>query len=198
MVVVAVGAHPDDIDFGCFGTLAKLSGSHEIHIFIFSGGEVGGLREVRIKEAEASATLIGAKVEVFGYPDGSIPVDAVSIEFLKKRIDALKPAVLFAPYCEDTHQDHRAVSRIVVSSCRYVPKILFYELPQTEWFEPNYYVDITDYFKVKEKAVRCHESQAHKPYYDIKGMRGQAVARAFKAFYPHRLFEAFYLYRWIE
>ena len=198
MVVVAVGAHPDDVEFGCFGTLAKLSKKHEIHIFIFSAGEIGGPRETRIKEAKESAALIGAEVTVFGYMNGKIPIDADSVEILKKQIDALNPEVMFAPYLEDTHQGHRAVSRIAVSSCRYVPKILFYELPQTERFEPNYYVDVTEHFEVKAKAVRCHRSQERKPYYDIEGIRGRAAARAFKVFHPGRLFEAFVLYKFVE
>lgn len=198
MVVVAVAAHPDDVDFGCYGYLSKLSKTHKIHIFIFSAGEIGGPRETRIKEAKASAALIGAKVTIFGYMNGKIPIDADSIEILKNRIDTIKPDIVFAPYFEDTHQGHRAVSRIAVSSCRYVPKVLFYELPQTERFEPNYYVDITDYFDVKAKAVRCHISQERKPYYDIEGIKGRAAERAFKAFHPGRLFEAFVLYRLIE
>ena len=186
------------MEFGCFGTLAKLSKTHEIHIFIFSAGEIGGPRETRIKEAKESAALIGAEVTVFGYMNGKIPIDADSVEILKKRIDTLKPDIMFAPYFEDTHQGHRAVSRIAVSSCRYVSKVLFYELPQTERFEPNYYVDVTEHFEVKAEAVRCHRSQEHRPYYDIEGIRGRAAARAFKTFHPGRLFEAFVLYRLIE
>jgi len=199
MVVVAVGAHPDDIEFGCFGTLAKLSVKHDVYFFIFTAGELVSPKKVRIKEAEESGSLIDAKVEVLEYSDGSIPINGEVIQRFREKIQRLKPEILFTLYPEDTHQDHRAVSQITISSSRYVPTILFYETPQTKrCFAPNYFVDITDYFKLKEEAIKCFRSQMSRPYLNVDDVRGLAQYRAYNVFYPNRLFEAFVLYRLIK
>lgn len=199
MTVVAVGAHPDDIEIGCYGTLAKLSVNHEVYLFIFTAGEITAPRLERIREAEESGKLIGAKVNVLDYPDGAVPVDGEVIGRFSEEIKALNPQVVFTLYPEDTHQDHRAVSRITLSSCRYVPKILFYETAHTKsGFAPNYYVDITDYFDIKEKALKCHRTQKNKPYLHIDELRGLSRYRANNVCLPGRLFEAFILYRSIN
>jgi len=199
LVVVAVGAHPDDIEFGCYGALAKLSVDHDVYLFIFTAGEITAPRIERIKEAEESGKLIGAKVKFLDYPDGAIPVNGEIIGRFIEEIKALNPQIVFTLYPEDTHQDHRAVSQITLSSCRHVPKILFYETPHTKSnFAPNYYVDITDYFEFKEKALKCHQTQKNKPYLHIDEIRGLNQYRANKVYLPGRLFEAFFLYRLIS
>jgi LmbE family N-acetylglucosaminyl deacetylase len=199
MVIVAIGAHPDDIEFGCYATLAKFSKSQEIHFLIFSAGELTGPKEKRIKEAKNSGGIIGADVEVLEYPDGYIPVNAESIKLLIEKINQHKPEIVFTLFPHDIHQDHRAVSRISISACRYVPKILFYEVPQTEkYFSPNYYVDVTEYFELKKRALKCFKTQANKSYLDISEIKGLARYRAYNVFRPNRLFEAFVLYRVME
>lgn len=199
MVIVAVGAHPDDIEFGCYGTLAKMRDKHDMYFIVFTYGELSGLKLERLKEAETSADLVEAQLKILGYRDGHIPVNSDSIHAFTKEIDSLKPDIVFTLFPKDTHQDHRAVSAITLSSCRYVPTILFYETPQTNTgFLPNYYVDITDTFEVKEKAMNCHKSQLHKPYLNPKDLRALAQYRAYSLFHAGRLFEAFVLYHHIE
>jgi len=143
--------------------------------------------------------MIGGKLEVLGYPDGAVPVNGEVIRLLSEKIKTLNPEIVFTLYPEDTHQDHRAVSQITIASCRHVPKILLYETPQTKTsFAPNYYVDITDHFKTKEKALACFQTQKNKPYLHIDEVRGLSRYRAYNVFFPGRLFEAFVLYRSVE
>lgn len=199
MVVLAIGAHPDDIEFGCYGTLAKLSQHSDVHFMLLSAGELSGPKLKRIEEAKRSASLIKATIKLLDYADGAIPLSVKTIDEVRGYIAQIKPDIVFTPYPNDTHQDHRNASRIAISSCQSVNKILFYEIPSTESdFHPNLYYDITDYFYLKEKALNCHKTQRGKPYLDLDEIRGLALYRAYLCHRHGRLFEAFYLYREVE
>jgi LmbE family N-acetylglucosaminyl deacetylase len=106
---------------------------------------------------------------------------------------------VFTLYPNDTHQDHRNTSRATISACRKVSEILFYEVPATERdFHPNVFYDVTDDFDLKEKSLRCHETQRNKPYLDLTAIRGLAAYRAYQCGLNRRLVEAFSLYRMIK
>jgi LmbE family N-acetylglucosaminyl deacetylase len=199
MVVLAIGAHPDDIEFGCYATLAKMRNVHSIHFIVFSAGEISGDRETRIKEAKASAEMIDAKLEILRYPDGNIPLSSSVVKQLTSKIEDINPEVVFTPCANDSHQDHRAVSKITVSASRSVGKVLFYELPQTYAdFAPNLFVDVTQYFSLKEKALQCFKTQANKSYLDLEEIKGLARYRAYQCYRRNCLFEAFRVFRVIE
>jgi LmbE family N-acetylglucosaminyl deacetylase len=195
MVVLAVGAHPDDIEFGCFGTLARLA-KEGVHFIILSAGELGGPKQERLLECKKSAKLLGTQLAVLDYPDGQIPVNVDIIDKLTSHIRKIAPQTVFVPYPNDTHQDHRNASRVAISSCRNVNEVLFYEVPSTEMdFHPNVFYDVTNHFDVKEKALLCHKSQIERPYLNLSAIRGLAQYRAYQCGWNKRLFEAFCLYR---
>lgn len=198
MVVLAVGAHPDDIEFGCFGTLARLA-KESVHFVILSGGELSGSKQKRLLECKKSAKLLGAQLEIFDYPDGQIPVNVEIIDKLTSCIRKIAPQTVFALYPNDTHQDHRNTSRAAISSCRNVNELLFYEVPSTEMdFHPNVFYDITNHFDLKEKGLLCHKSQIKKPYLNLGAIKGLAQYRAYQCGFNNRLFEAFCLYKVIR
>ena len=198
MVILAVGAHPDDIEFGCFGTLAKLSKDTSIHFIILSAGELSGPKNKRIQECKQSAKLLNAKLTLLDYSDGGIPVDAEIIDKLKGYVEKIAPDTVFTLYPQDTHQDHRNTSKLTISSCKNVNEVLFYEVPSTEKeFHPNVFYDVTDYFHLKEKGLRCHKTQRKKPYLNLAAIQGLARYRAYQCG-RDGLFEAFYLYRLIK
>ncbi len=171
----------------------------EVHFLTFSGGGLGGPKLQRIKESRESAKLIGAQIKILDYPDGAIPVNAEIIAELKTYIREIAPDIIFTPYPDDTHQDHRNVSKITISACRGVNKILFYEIPSTEViFKPNLFYDVTDCLPIKEKALNCHKTQREKQYHNLTEVRGLAIYRAYQCHCHGRLFEAFHIYRWIE
>jgi len=199
MAVLAVGAHPDDIEFGCFGTLARLSKETSIHFIILSAGELSGSRNKRIQECRESAKLLDAKLAFFDYPDGGIPANVEIIDKLRSYVEKIAPHKVFTLYPNDTHQDHRNVSKVTISSCRNVNEILFYEIPSTERdFHPNVFYDVTEYYGLKEKSLRCHKSQRHKPYLNLTAIRGLAEYRAYQCGLNGRLVEAFCLYKVIK
>ena len=199
MVVLAIGAHPDDIEFGCFGTLARLSKETRLHFIVLSAGELSGPRNKRIQECRESAKLLDAKLTIFDYPDGGIPVNVGIIDKLRSYIGKIAPHTVFTVYPNDTHQDHRNASKLTISSCRNVNEVLFYEIPSTERdFHPNVFYDVTDYFNVKKKSLRCHKTQRKKSYLNLTEIRGLAEYRAYQCGRNGRLFEAFCLYRVIK
>lgn len=199
MVVLAIGAHPDDIEFGCYAVLAKLAKKTKIFFTVFSAGELSGSKSQRIKEAKKSASLIDAEINILDYLDGIIPVNPKIIDELRTHIERIRPDTIFTLYPNDAHQDHRSVAQITVSANRIANRLLLYEVPSTQAdFSPNFFCDVTDYFDLKEKALNCHRTQKNKSYLNILEVRGLAHYRAYQCGRNGRLFEAFYLYRGIE
>lgn len=199
--VLAIGPHPDDIEYGCAGTLRKfvLKG-HHVYLMLMSQGDMGGDAETRKKEQLNSAKVLGIK-EVFwgGYLDTCIPLDKEIITKIENVIHKIKPTFVFVNHKEDTHQDHRNVAVATVSATRYSKNLLYYEVPTTENFSPHVYVDIEKFMDKKLDSLKAHHSQVKKT--NIKGLdivhgatsnatfRGiQARVRYAEAFMPSRLF----------
>jgi LmbE family N-acetylglucosaminyl deacetylase len=165
MKILAIGPHPDDIEIGCGGTLIKLArAGHEVYEAVFTKGSVGGDPAVRWKEQQAAARFIKAR-QVFwlGYKDTRVPVDQQSIDVLDQLLRELKPDIVFANHAADTHQDHRAVSAIVLSATRNLKNVLFYEVPTTAEFQPDVFVEISEVLEAKYQVLRLHKSQLNKP-----------------------------------
>ncbi len=137
MKILAIGAHPDDVELGCFATLAKLhKEGHEIHILVCTNGESGKVDEQsisnRLEEAKESAALIDAKIYFGNLPDTKLSDGIETILVLEKHIKDIKPDMLFFNYKEDIHQDHRHLASAVISATRFTPeKIYMYESPST-------------------------------------------------------------------
>lgn len=162
--ILAIGAHPDDIEFGCGGTLIKYAEKgHKIYLLVMSNGEKGGGMEVRRAEQEKAMSLIGAK-ELFwgGMIDTRIDIRHETIEFIEAIIGKVKPDFIFCHYPVDTHQDHRHLAQMTISATRYIQNVLFYEGPTTERFDPHVYVDITRVLSRKVEVLLAHSSQVEK------------------------------------
>jgi LmbE family N-acetylglucosaminyl deacetylase len=164
MNVLAIGAHPDDIEFGCGGTLAAYAQrGHTVYLFVATDGGHGGDPEVRRREQEDSKLVLGAR-EVFwgGYEDTEIPLNRELIVRLEAAIKAVSPQMIFVNYHDDTHQDHRNLAQGTQSATRYIPNFLFYEVPSTQNFVPNCYVDIHKVLDRKLACLEAHRSQITK------------------------------------
>jgi len=199
MRIIAVGAHPDDIEFGCFSTLSyyKLAG-HEIFIVLFSSGELLENVEIRENEAKKSAEIIDADITFFRFPDANIKVNNITIDIFRKYITDTKPDVLFVHHPNDRHQDHKATNEICLSSANSFNKILFYEGPSTFNFIPNIYFIIDEYFEKKVTGLQTFDSQTNKPYLSVESLKALAQYRAYQCGQYGHLCEAFYCYKWIE
>ncbi|MDO5696436.1 MAG: PIG-L deacetylase family protein [Dermatophilus congolensis] len=161
--ILAVGAHPDDLELACGATLARLiDEGHEVHTLIMSRGEVGGDPAIRASEARLGASMLGAaSVVVHDFPDTNL--DLASRE-MTKAIEAsivrVGPSVIFTHSSHDQHQDHHAVHLATLRAGRSHHSILCFESPSvTKDFAPTVFFDVEDYMDVKVEAVALHRDQ---------------------------------------
>ena len=176
--ILAIGAHPDDIEFGCGGALIKYAmRGHRLFMLVLTGGGTGAVTEIRTREQLASKKIMGVE-EIFwgGYEDTHLHVDVGLIGKIEDVIAQVRPDFIFCNYHDDTHQDHRHLSQAVMSATRYIRNVLFYEGPTTQNFNPHVFVDISDTLETKMQALKAHKSQVTKT--NIEDMYIIEMARA--------------------
>jgi LmbE family N-acetylglucosaminyl deacetylase len=165
MNILAIGPHPDDIEIGCSGTLIKYAQrGHGIFLLIITKGEKGGDAELRYDEQMKAAEIIGARDVFWGGFEDTELLDRGNeiIHLVELHIKRIQPSFIFVNYFDDTHQDHRTVNRSVLSAARYVRNVMFYEVPTSNNFTPNTFVDIGSVFELKLEALKAHSSQVMK------------------------------------
>jgi LmbE family N-acetylglucosaminyl deacetylase len=164
MNILAIGAHPDDIEFGCGATLMKYSDKgHGVYLFVATDGSIGGDPEVRKKEQEEAARFLGAKEIYFGaLKDTELVDNRDLITKIEEVIKKVNPNTVFLNYPNDVHQDHRALAQAGVSATRYIREVLFYEVPTTHHFDPDIFVDIHDVLDRKLQLLKIHGSQVNR------------------------------------
>jgi LmbE family N-acetylglucosaminyl deacetylase len=162
--ILAIGAHPDDIEFGCGGTLIQYSlRGHDVFLLVMTDGGRGGDPAERRKEQDEAARMLGAR-EVFwgGYQDTEILIERNLIQRVEDALQVVRPELVLAHFGDDTHQDHRHLSLAVVTATRYARNVLFYEGPTTANFTPSVFVDIDAVLERKLAALAAHGSQVAK------------------------------------
>src|SRR2546421_7073987 len=108
MNILALGAHPDDIEIGCGGALLKYArAGHGVYLMVLTEGAQGGSSKVRRDEQLASCRLLGAK-EIFwgGYPDTQVPLTPQAIRQIEDGVKKNDPPFIFVNYFFDTHPNH--------------------------------------------------------------------------------------------
>jgi len=161
MNILAIGSHPDDIEFGCGGTLLKYaSKGHKISMLVMTEGQSGKNSNLRIREQSESAKKIKAKLYWGGFVDTDIPLHKKTINLIEKVIVKIKPDITFVHFLNDTHQDHRTTAQATITATRYIKNVLFYEVPTTVDFSPaSVFTDITDILNKKLELLKTHKSQ---------------------------------------
>ena len=184
MNILAIGAHPDDVETMCAGTLAKYaSQGHKVFIATATSGNIGSARiptmeeiaRVRKAEATKSAAMIGAEYICLDYDDEMF--FEINRETRLKFINLVrycKADVIFTHSLHDYNPDHMLTSKIVndiavmipiarlKTECEpynVVPSIWMFETVNSMGFVPTDYVDITDFYETKMKMLNCMESQ---------------------------------------
>jgi LmbE family N-acetylglucosaminyl deacetylase len=179
-LILAVGAHPDDIELGCGGTLCEsLAAGKKIVAVFLTKGEQSGNGEARSSESRDALGVLGVNDVHFGdFPDAEIPSSHKAIDFLEEYSTKYKPDIVLTHTVNDIHQDHRQTGWLSVSAFRSVPKILAYETPRvTSSFSPNYFVDISSSVDRKWEALKRHVSQKAKRYLAYESMVNLASFR---------------------
>jgi LmbE family N-acetylglucosaminyl deacetylase/tetratricopeptide (TPR) repeat protein len=180
-VVLAVGAHPDDIELGCAGFLLKLKDSGaRLHGLTLTRGEVGGDAARRPQEAARAAAFIGLDdARILDFPDTHLGEHVPALRAaIEARIREVGATLVLTHSGVDVHGDHRAVHEATREAARAVPTVLCYEDVSTpQQFEPNFFVDISAYLDDHLKALAFHRTQAHRAYMDPEIVRGRAAHR---------------------
>ncbi len=180
LYALAFGAHPDDVEMSCGGTLSLLhKQGKKFGIVDFTKGEMGtrGNAAIRAKEAEEAARILGADVRRnLGIPDSNIETNRTNLLKVVEVIREFQPEIVFATYRRERHPDHVHAHQIVSDALFYSglvklktgtlppyrPRRGFYYM-QHRQFRPTLYVDISSEFDTKVAAIKAHKSQFFNP-----------------------------------
>lgn len=185
--ILAIGAHPDDVELGCGGTLLRQkSKGNSIVILDLTEGELGtrGNAEIRKEEAARASEILQLDDRLnLGFRDGFFQADEAHIAEVVKIIRRLKPRIILCNAVEDRHPDHGKAAELVRQACFYSgltkmettyngqtqevwrPKAV-YNYIQFKYLRPDFLVDITDFYDAKMKSILAHKSQFYDPNSD--------------------------------
>jgi LmbE family N-acetylglucosaminyl deacetylase len=182
--ILAIGAHPDDIELGCGGLLIKAARQgHEVCMYTLTRGAASGDPEQRTKELMQSAKFIGAKkLWIDNFEDTKLNASSSElinhIEFFINKAD---PDIIITHSLGDVHHDHRAVASSTIEAGRFIPNIMSYEIPLTKDFKPQVYYDISDVVDEKVDLIKIFWSQQSKLYLKANAIKGLAEYRALQS-----------------
>jgi N-acetylglucosamine malate deacetylase 1 len=167
-LVLAFGAHPDDIEIGMGGTVAKLTGmGYDVRLVIATLPNFvkTDTKEERKRESVMSAKVMGCKTpEFLDLSPEEIMFNRKFVTRINKIIQEHNPDAIFTQWIGDTHQDHQALTRAVIAAARDSNDVFMYEttIPGgiSEYaFRPQLYVDVTETLDTKRDALDCFDSQ---------------------------------------
>ena len=182
--ILAFGAHPDDVELGCSGTIAKeVSLGKKVGIVDLTRGELGtrGSKEIRDQEAMAAATILGVQIrENLNFRDGFFINDEQHQLEIIKKIRKYQPEIVLCNAIDDRHIDHGKGSKLVSDACflsglrkietsldgehqnAWRPKVVYHYI-QWKNLEPDFVVDISGFMDVKMESILAYSSQFYNP-----------------------------------
>ena len=182
--ILAIGAHPDDVELGCSATIAKeISRGKKVGVLDLTRGELGtrGSAEIRDKEAAAAAEILGLTIrENLGFKDGFFVNDEDHQKAVIEIIRKYQPEIVLCNAIQDRHIDHGKGSKLVSDACflsglrkiktsfeeetqeAWRPKQVYHYI-QWENLKPDFVVDVTGFMDIKLKAVKAYSSQFYDP-----------------------------------
>ncbi|GAA4307939.1 bacillithiol biosynthesis deacetylase BshB1 [Compostibacter hankyongensis] len=178
--ILAIAAHPDDVELGCSGTLmVHAAQGMKVGVADLTEGELGtrGTADTRREEAAEAARVMGLAVrENIGLPDGFFRNDREHQLAVIRMIRKYRPDIILANATEDRHPDHGRAARLITDSCflsglikvetsldgqpqeAWRPKQVFHFI-QDRYLSPDFIVDISTVMPRKEEAIRCFKTQ---------------------------------------
>ncbi len=182
--ILAIGAHPDDVELCCSGTLAKaVKAGYRVGILDLTKGELGtrGSRQVRAREAHRAASILGVHLrENLGLPDGGIESNKKTLSSLMRVYRRLRPRILLIPFYRERHPDHEHAHQLCREAAFYAglrkietrfrgkvqhpwrPPTVFQFMQWSE-FTPSFVVDVSDVYEKRERAIMAFSSQFYNP-----------------------------------
>ena len=165
MKILALGAHPDDIEIFMYGLVSvyKKEGN-QVHTMVATDGARGGLpggellAKKRKKESIAGLKKISTPI-FLNIPDGKLGEEPKHQKIIQENIFKIMPDLVITHSKYDYHADHRSLSLLTSNAVSHYIPILYCDTLMGVNFTPNYYVDITDYCELKKQAILKHKSQ---------------------------------------
>lgn len=171
MNVLAIGAHFDDVELGCGGSLAKHADNGDnVYVYVATKSgyknqnqEIVRSNKIAIHEAKQAMKHLNVKQLICGnFTTLEIEfIDELNLEIIKL-IENFNIDLVYTHWDGDIHHDHQALSKSSLHSCRHVKRLLMYRsnwYHSTKEFKSNFYIDITDYWSQKMKAILEHKSE---------------------------------------
>jgi LmbE family N-acetylglucosaminyl deacetylase len=176
MNVLAIGAHFDDIELGCGGSLARHVASGD-KVFAYVATQSGFVspqnavireNDTALAEGRAAMEVLGVKLICGHFPTLKVEfTDELNIEIIKI-VEKENIDMVYTHWVGDIHHDHIAVSKASLHSCRHVPRMLMYRsnwYHSTSEFRGNFYADITQFWQKKEDSIKAHSSELERTGY---------------------------------
>ena len=183
MRILAVGAHPDDLEIFCYGLLAACkSRGDELHLAVATDGAAGtvagqdnSLAERRADETRTALARLGVPA-LLGLPDGALSTAKTGREVIAEHIRGIAPDMIITHDPADYHTDHRALSSWVTELTGFSCPVIYADTLMGVGFQPQFYVDITAWQDEKQAAILAHESQVPERF-----ANGAALLNRFRA-----------------
>jgi bacillithiol biosynthesis deacetylase BshB1 len=178
--ILAIGVHPDDVELGCSGTIARhIAQGKTVGILDLSRGELGtrGSAELRTEEAIASSKILGISFRTqLNFKDGFFQNDETHQRLLIEQIRKHQPEIVLCNAISDRHPDHGRAARLVADACFYSgllkietqtdqtaqkpwrPKAVYHYI-QDHYLHPDFVIDISDFFEIKHRSIMAFSSQ---------------------------------------
>lgn len=178
--VLVIGAHPDDPESCCGGTMAVLKDAgYEVISVYMTKGEAGipGKKDseaaaIRVEEAKNACKVLGVRAIFMTQIDGDSEINKERYREMKHLIETENPDIVFTHWPIDSHRDHRVCSTLVYDAWRqlnYNFELFYFEAMngmQSQFFQPTDYVDISSKTDIKREAIYCHTSQSIPDWYE--------------------------------
>ena len=160
-IVLAIGAHPDDVEIGVGGLLAAhAQAGDDLTILTLSRGSRGGDADSRQSESLASAEILGARLFLKDLVDTEISGGGGTVRLIEEVVREIQPTIVYTHSQNDRHQDHRAVSEATIVATRRVGTVACYQSPSsTIDYRPTRFVRIDQYLPQKLRLLECFQSQ---------------------------------------
>lgn len=194
--VLAVGAHPDDVEIGVGGALAAYHQmGHQVAILTLSRGARGGAEQERAAESQQAAKVLGARLYLEDLEDTRISEGDPTIRIISRVIGEVQPTMIYTHSIHDVHQDHRNTHRAVMVAARKIGRVFCFQSPSaTVEFRPTRFVRIDGQLEAKLAAIDAFGSQVAQREY-LEPDLISATARYWSRFGEGRYAEAFEVIR---
>lgn len=185
MKILSFGAHPDDIEVGMGGTVAKhvKAGDHVLMVV----ATIPSRRDRRREEARCGAAILGARLDLLDIPAEELEYNRKLVRQVDMLLESFAPDLIYTHWDQDSHQDHNTISQAVISAARKNQcSLLMYE--QTipggvvpGGFKAQSFVDISDFIDQKISSIQAHQSQ-HELHGNLwlQGVKGRAMYRGYQ------------------